>query len=172
MLITINNFKYRARDVASYSANSSLQRIQRIYFLKYAPSGYFNPDGTVALINSPDEVEFNGKDGDEGKYIPKKIVRKLTDEEIARMWERMENDPDYADELLDFHCIPMSGSPLLSNLLVDYKPNEEEEELEIVKARNFFYNNGILSNPKNEESSETTQEFQEEKENLTTQENS
>lgn len=137
MIIEVNGNKYRVRDRASYSAKQALDEIGRRYYWKYAPSGYYNPDGT-----RPTDEEGNFT------YI-------LDDGERARMSERASNDPDYLDEVMDFHCIPIMGAPLLSHLLEKYEPTLQEQS-DILEAQRFFYESGRENKTKSEESSSFT----------------
>jgi hypothetical protein len=169
MVIQVAGYTYSVRTKATYLAQSGLQKIGRRYFLKYAPSGYFNPDGTRGMVDSedPNETEFIGTPED-GKWMPKKVFRELTDLEAQSMQERMQCDPEYMAEILDFHLSPVGTAPLLSVLLEDYTPTAEESEA-MKKAEYFFYENGMASSPKKDGSSTPIpDESQKEKEKPTT----
>lgn len=153
MIVIINGFKFSVRSKATYVASECLTSIFRKYFWKYAPNGYYLPDGSVSLIEDP-KGEYEGAD-ENGNPKIKLVSRELSDEERDFMGARVANDTDYRNEILDFHFTPLGNSPLLSYLLEDYVPSDEEREA-LQKGERFFYENGIGSKVKSEESSKNT----------------
>jgi hypothetical protein len=154
MIIIVGGHQYSARAKATYLAKNCLADISRRYFWKYAPAGYYNPDGSLALVDSadPEDVVF---DDVKELHVPRKVPRKLDEAERGQMYARMNNDPEYQAETLDFHLIPVGNAPLISNLLESYDPTPEEQEA-IESATYFFYESGKEKKEKKHESSSDT----------------
>lgn len=160
MIVTVGGNKYSARSNATYAANEILQNIFAKYYWRNAPLGFYAEDGSIALIDS-EEIEGDGF---------RKVPRELTREESLKMSARVYNNPDYVDEVLDFHLIPIGNAPILSYFLATgYEPTEEEQE-EIASARDFFLKSGKDSKAKKTESLTTVdQTSPQEKEAMTPQ---
>lgn len=151
MIITVGEHSYKVRDRATYAAKETQKRIFRRYYWKYAPTGYFLEDGSRPV-------------DEQGRFTVE-----LDDFDREQMLERVTSNPEYLNEVMDFHCIPVGGAPLLSHLLETYNPTKEEEA-EIQNAERFFYGNGVESKTNEGESSDFTNAESPQETEATTQE--
>jgi hypothetical protein len=152
MIYQIGEHRYTPLAKASYATKQAEQYIFNAYYRKYLPSGYFNSDGTLCLYTTEG---IKAERNEDGKYEPEVKPMQLDELQLQTIYSRLSRDAGYINEMLDFHCIPVGRSPLLSIYLEDYTPTEEEKGF-IEEMQSFFLSNGVGKTPKKPDSTEST----------------